>query len=145
MIFILFLENGKILENCKHSTSYYQNYSVHIFYFCFTDIFNFIPIQRILKGKDINFKRLRHSIMQSQINKEARHQPKAIGKVSATLKLFSFRVQILKGPCHPTRMRKPMKTNLKKPDFFKLCRRFWKAVFICLNLSHRSRVSEVLY
>ena len=28
---------------------------------------------------------------------------------------------------------------------FKLCRRFWKAVFICLNLSHRSIVSEVLY
>ena len=45
----------------------------------------------------------------------------------------------LKGLCHPTRMRKPMKTNLK------FCRRFWKAVFICLNLSHRSIVSEVLY
>ena len=30
------------------------------------------------------------------------------------------------------------------PTFFKFLRRFWKAVFICLNLSHRLIVSEVL-
>ena len=55
----------------------------------------------------------------------------------------------LKGLCHPWpgRMREPMKkqTWKSRADFFKFCRRFWKAVFICLNLSHRLIASEVLY
>ena len=52
----------------------------------------------------------------------------------------------LKGLCHPTRMREPMKTNLKKlACLFQVLSEILKAVFICLNLSHRSIVSEVLY
>ena len=53
---------------------------------------------------------------------------------------------VLKGLCHPTRMREPMKTNLKKTaQLFQVLSEFWKAVFICLNLGHRSIDSEVLY
>ena len=40
----------------------------------------------------------------------------------------------------------PVKTNLKtSARFFKFCRKFWKAVFISFNLSHRLIVSEVFF
>ena len=51
-----------------------------------------------------------------------------------------------KGLCHPRHMCVPMKTNLKtSARFFKFCRKFWKAVFICFNLSRRLIVSEVFF
>ena len=34
---------------------------------------------------------------------------------------------ILKGLCHPWRMREPMKKG--RPDFYKFCRRVWKSEF----------------
>ena len=53
--------------------------------------------------------------------------------------------ELLKGLCHPTRMRKPMKTNLKKSArLFQVLSEILEGCFY-LNLSHRSIVSEVLY
>ena len=71
LFFFFFSKN--IAGPSKQSPSHHLNYSVCIFFFCFTLIFNFIANQRILKGKDKNFKRLRHSITQSQINKGSVH------------------------------------------------------------------------
>ena len=52
----------------------------------------------------------------------------------------------LKGLCQTRRMCVPVKTNLKtSARFFKFCRKFWKAVFISFNLSHRLIVSEVFF
>ena len=63
-----------------------------------------------------------------------------------SLPRLHFLLSQLKGLCHPHACASQWKQTWKsRPDFFKFCRRFWKAVFICLNLSHRSIVSEVLY
>ena len=69
VLFFFFFFFKKIAGPSKQSPSHHLNYSVCIFFFCFTLIFNFIANQRILKGKDKNLTRLRHSFTQSQINK----------------------------------------------------------------------------
>ena len=52
----------------------------------------------------------------------------------------------IKGAMSPHTHARANENKLEKVGLvFKFCRRFWKAVFICLNLSHRSIVSEVLY